>query len=200
MYIESEALLRKIALIAASVARSTDNKVTFCEYIALPHYGGNIMLRFNLTAETCTADDLHRLETLIYQAAGDEFLIDFMGDVYQKIGVNPMALGSKLHKLFVRFKDEPIIDSVHREQVLNDALSLQKIAGVSKFARVWEIQPGNPTLMLILGRQNGLFKKTALPDGRQLIVLEVTEEECEGLMRAAFYARRNHVSLGSLLL
>ena len=200
MYIESDALLMKIASIAVSVARSTNDLVTFREYIALPHYGGNIMLRFDLNAETCTADELHRLEKLIYQAAGDEFLIDFMGDVYQKIGVNPMALGEKLHELFVRFHDEPILDSVHKDKVLEDARSLQKLAGVSRFARVWEIQPGNPTLMLILGKQNALFKKTALPDRRPLVVMEVTEEECEGLMRAAFYAKRNHVSLGSLLL
>ena len=68
------------------------------------------------------------------------------------------------------------------------------------FARVWEIQPGNPLLMLILSSRSGLFKKTALPDGTPLVVLEVMEEECEGLMRAAFFAKRNRTSLGGLLL
>lgn len=200
MYIDSPGLLQSIASIANEAARRTNNLVTFREYIALPHYGGNIMLRFDLNADKCSIDELHRYEALLYSIAGDDFLIDFMGDVYQKIGMNPEALGMKLHELFVRYQDEPITDSVHKEAVLEDARSLQKIAGVSRFARVWEIQPGNPTLMLILGNQNALFRKTSLPDGTPLVVAEVREEECEGLMKAAFYAKRNHVSLGSLLL
>ena len=84
--------------------------------------------------------------------------------------------------------------------MLADAQSLQKIAGVSRFARVWEIQPGNPTLLLIFGNQNGLFKKTALPDGTPLVVLEVREEDCDGLMKIAFFAKRSRASMGSLLL
>jgi len=200
MYITSADLLHKIASVAVETARATHNLVTFREYIALPHYGGNIMLRFDLNADACSAEDLHRLESAIYSIVGDEFLIDFMGDVYQKIGLNPALLGEKMHDLLSRYQDEPITDSIHKEYILEDARTLQKIAGVSRFARVWEIQPGNPTVLLILGNRNGLFKQTSLPDGTPLTVVEVIEEQCEGLMKAAFYAKRNHVSLGSLLL
>ena len=200
MYINSPDLLCKIASIASEVSRKTNNLITYREFIALPHYGGNIMLRFDLNAESCTAEDLNRYESLLYSIAGDDFLIDFMGDTYQKIGLDPASLPERLHSLLSRYQDEPIVDSVHKEQVLEDVRLLQKTAGVSRFARVWEIQPGNPLLMLILGSRSGLFKKTALPDGTPLVVLEVMEEECEGLMRAAFFAKRNRTSLGGLLL
>ena len=190
MYINSPDLLCKIASIASEVSRKTNNLITYREFIALPHYGGNIMLRFDLNTESCTVEDLHRYESLI----------DFMGDTYQKIGLDPASLPERLHSLLSRYQDEPIVDSVHKERVLEDAHFLQKTAGVSRFARVWEIQPGNPVLLLILGSRNGLFKKTLLPDGTPLVVAEVMEAECEGLMRAAFFAKRSRVSLGSLLI
>ena len=200
MYINSPDLLCKIASIASEVSRRTNNLITYREYVALPHYGGNIMLRFDLNADSCTAEDLHRYESILYSLAGDDFLIDFMGDTYQKIGLDPASLPERLHSLLSRYQDEPIVDSVHKERVLEDARLLQKAAGVSRFARIWEIQPGNPMLLLILGSRNGLFKKTLLPDGTPLVVAEVMEAECEGLMRAAFFAKRSRVSLGSLLL
>ena len=74
MYIQSPDLLRKIASIASAVALKTSNIITFSEYVALPHYGGNIMLRFNLNTESCTAEEFHRYESLIYSISGDEFL------------------------------------------------------------------------------------------------------------------------------
>lgn len=200
MYIQSPELLQKIAFIAAAAAKKTGSQVSFREYAALPHYGGSIMLRFGLNTETCSAEALSRIEQVLYSLCGDEFLIDFTGDVYQKIGFDPAASAEKLHELFVRHQDEPITDSVHKAAVLEDAHALQKLAGVSRFARVWEIQPGSPTLMMILGRQNALFKKTALPDGTPLVVLEVMEEECDGLMKAAFCAKRLRTSIAGMLL
>lgn len=200
MYIQSPELLLKIASIADAAEKQTGNLVSFREYAALPHYGGNIMLRFSLNSDSCTAEALGRIEQTLYSLSGDEFLIDFTGDIYQKAGIDPAASGEKLHSLFVLHQDEPITCSVHQDAVLEDARALQKAAGVSRFARVWEIQPGNPTVMMILGRQNALFRQTVLPDGTPLVVLEVMEEECEGLMKTAFCAKRLRTTIAGLLL
>ena len=200
MYLESMDLLRQIALIASEVSARTGRQAELDGFSAMPNYGGNIMLRFRLQATRCTAKELEQYEKLISSLTEGRFLFDFVGDIYEKIGLTPEAVGERLYRLSVEYQNEPFRESAHRERVLEDALVLLKQAGVSRFARVWEIQPGNPTTVLILGRQNALFKQATAPDGRNICVVEVNEEECDSLMRVVFAANRKHVSVASMLL
>ena len=49
----------------------------------MPYYGGNIILRFDLKKEKVTLDELDQYEALMYEIVKDDFLIDFMGDIYK---------------------------------------------------------------------------------------------------------------------
>ena len=59
-----------------------------------------------------------------------------------------------------------------------------------------QIEEGEINL-LILGKDNRLIK--TVQGKTKINVLETKEEECIGLVRAVFYAKRNKISLARLL-
>lgn len=70
--------------------------------------------------------------------------------------------------------------------------------GLNTEEKVWEIQIEEDEInLLILGKENRLIK--TIEGQTRINVQEVKEEECTGLVKAVFYAKRNKVSLGRLL-
>lgn len=79
-----------------------------------------------------------------------------------------------------------------------DAEKLLSLAGVDTDRRVWEIQPEDGAwLVLLMGNETRTVKRTEAP--ADITVAEVPAAQCEGLIRAAFYAKRKGVSLGRLM-
>ena len=119
MFIENNELKNRIEEISKKVLSATNDKVRFEEYIYLPYYG-NIILRFELISENYTIEDVDKYEVIINGIVGNEFLIDFMGSVYKKIGVDY----SKLEDIINRFKDvylnEEIIHSRYYDLLNSD--------------------------------------------------------------------------------
>ena len=86
MYLTNEKLLKRIQDISNEAELASNHALSFEEYIALPFFG-QIILRFTLNLDKYTLDDLDRYESLLNDIAGEEFMTDFMGVVYKKVGV-----------------------------------------------------------------------------------------------------------------
>lgn len=165
------------------------------EYVLLPHYGGNVMLRFGLMRESVTAEELDGLERELYSLLPEGFFADFMGSVYRRAGVSYEGLEEKLVRCAESYQDEPIPVSPFFDEVDAEAKRLKKLVGLPEDAPVWEIQPDEEeTALLILGDENAKIKEVQA-DGMKYEIISVRGAPCEGLMRAAVYARERGVSL-----
>lgn len=199
MYLESTNLLSKINEISERVAEETNYKVGFVEFIAVPYYGGNIVLRFRMSDCNYTLDDLSIYTNAIYNIVGNEFLIDFIGEVYQRIGIDYLCLKQKLVKFSEIYKDEKIIISVHCKKVEADTRYLLTLAGLDMNTKVWEIIIGDDITLMVLGKKNRIMKTIENVAYKKIYVIEAVEKECEGLEKATMFAKRNNISLGVLL-
>lgn len=165
----------------------------------MPYYGGNIILRFDLKKEKVTLDELDQYEALMYEIVKDDFLIDFMGDIYIKVGLDISHFDEYLIKCAHSYHEEKILSSPFCEKVKKDAEYLLKCVDLPKETKVWEIQLEEEINLFILGKKNSLVKQESA-DGETVNIFEVKSEECEGLIKAAFYAKRKKLSLVKVLL
>ncbi len=198
MFITSKQLKERIQIVSNEIALRSGGKVTFEEYISLPYYG-YVILRFNLNENHYTVEDVDRYETMLYDCVGDEFLIDFMGDVYRNIGIDYRKMDKLFADCFDFCKDERLFKSSYAEMIENDAKQLLALCNLPTNLPVWEIQIEEEILLLLLGDSNkslGRYKK----DGTIVNAYQVASKPCAGLISAAFYAKRNNVSLANVLI
>lgn len=194
MYINSTELKEKIAQTANVVKERSNGRFVFEEYIALPYYG-NIILRFNITDENYTIDDLDHYENLIYEWIDDDFFVDFMGSVYKQVGFDFSKMRDYYLKCLEIYQDEDIYDSIYASKIREDGKYLLKNCGYDENLNVWEIQVDEDELALLILSDETRFKESSIVEGVKVEVIEVERTQCEGLMRATFYARRNHISI-----
>ena len=198
MYLTSERLLKRIQDISNEAELASDHALSFEEYIALPFFG-QIILRFALNLDEYTLDDLDRYESLLNDIAGEEFMTDFMGVVYKKVGADFSILDQRLIEMNPQFSDEKIHDSIHADGVREDATALLKRAGLDTNIPVWEIQiEEDENTLLLLGKENKLLFTVDGP--MRLSVMEVDGNRATSLIKAAFYCKKNGVSLARVLL
>ena len=197
LYLLGQGLQNRIDRIAEEAESRSKGEIRFEESIALPYYG-QIILRFSLERDEVSMTDLDACEALLYEIAGDEFLVDFMGSVYRKAGVDYTRLGETLVRLAAELPNEELPPSVHSAGIRADAAYLLKKAGLEPTEKVWEIQiEDGEQLLLLMGRCDRPIKVS--DDCPGLRVAEVREEPCIGLMKAAVYARKRGISLARLL-
>ena len=198
MYITSEKLKSRIEEIAWEVNERFDRHILLEEYIGLPYFG-QIILRFMLEGEDYTLVDLDRYERELYQIVGDEFLVDFMGSVYRKAGVDYSDLCKIFRAMEAEYRDEVVAPSIHSEEIRTDAKELLKAAGMDPEQKVWEIQlEDGGYVLLLLGKENREILEMQEPV--RVLVQEVGETECTGLIKAAIRCKRLGVSLGRLMM
>lgn len=190
-------LLCQINKIADDISLATNGIVQFEEYVLLPYYR-NIVLRFDLNLDEYTLDDLDEYESMICKIAGNEFLTDFMGNVYRKVGVSYDTLNDTLKTCAVDLKEEAITPSVHSDAILNITNQLQKLCGLSENEKIWEIQPDEEPVILLSAKEEG-SRQSILVNGQCYHIGSVNEQCCEGLMRAVFRAKRTSCSLARIL-
>ena len=198
MYLNSEKLLSEIKEISNEIYRITNGCVVFEEYIALPYYG-NIILRFELNKEVFTLDDLDKYESVMNEIAKDRFLIDFMGSVYKKVGLEPRNVNSILPKCYEKYKDEILTKSSFENQIKEDVQYLLELCGLSKDLPIWEIQLEEEINLFVLGKTLNELGTYVLDD-MKINVYEIGQLECEGLMKATMYAKNHNISLVRALL
>ena len=198
MYLLGEELRLRIGEIAETAARRSQGAMKLEEFIALPYFG-QIILRFELEKAAFTLAELDRYESLLYEIVGDEFLVDFMGSVYQKAGVDPATMEARFAEMAVKYAGERVAPSVHSEGIRKDAELLLERAGLDRSEKVWEIQVEDGALLLLtMGREPAAVRD--LGGEPRLLVGRIREEDGLGLLQAALYAKRNRVSLARLLL
>ena len=198
MYITSEKLKKRIEAVSREVSERFDRRILLEEYIGLPYFG-QIILRFMLEGEGYTLEDLDRYERELYQIVGDEFLIDFMGSVYRKVGVHYSDLGKIFRAMEAEYRDEAVVPSIHAEGIREDAKELLKAAGMDPDQKVWEIQLEDGCyILLLLGMENREI--TEIREPVRLLVQETGETECTGVIKAAMRCKRLGVSLGRLMM
>ena len=198
MFTEGKMFCKQLNQIKDKVAILTDCKVTFEEYVVVPYFGF-IILRFNLKDDFASLDDLDKYETKLCEIVGNDYLVDFMGSVYRSAGVNFETLPNKLKRLLNEYINENIeFDPPYKQNIQKDAESLLVKVWLTLDHKVWEIQIEEDEInLLILGKDNRLIK--TVQDKTKINVIETNEEECTGLVKAIFYARRNKISLARLL-
>ena len=168
------------------------------EFIALPYFG-QIILRFTINKEEYSLEDLDQYEIILNRIAGKDFLCDFMGDAYRKAGVDYSKLDQRMIQMNERFADEQMHQSSHSARIAADAALLLKAAGLPGDRRVWEIQvEDDEYTLLLMGKESKSI--VSITDPIKLSVMEVNERICTGLIKGAFYCRRNHISLVRILL
>lgn len=193
MFVTSGSLKKRIHELSDKIFNASHGAVSFEEYIALPHYG-RICLRFSLNLTDFSVDDLDHYEQMIHEIVKDEFIIDFMGDVYRQVNVDYERFDETLDRMALRYQDEIIQDRAYAENIREDAKYLLKLCGLDESLEVWEIQPEEEILLLILGsvpRTLGRYEA----DGMVIHVIETDKRLCEGLTKAVEYAKRHGVSL-----
>ena len=198
MYILSKELTERIAGISQEADTQSNHVLLYEEFIALPYFG-QIILRFTINKEEYSLEDLDQYETILNRIAGKDFLCDFMGDVYRKAGVDYSKLDQRMIQMNERFADEQMLQSSHSARIAADAALLLKAAGLPGDRRVWEIQvEDDEYTLLLMGKESKSI--VSITDPIKLSVLEVNERICTGLIKGAFYCRRNHISLVRILL
>ena len=198
MFTDSEIFNNHITKIKETIDKLTNYKIVFEEFIVVPYFGF-IILRFNLNDDYVSLDDVDKYERQLYEIVGPDYLVDFMGSTYRKVGVDFSNFSDKLRRLFNIYKNENIeFNAPYKKDIQNDANELLIKAGLNTEEKVWEIQIEDDEInLLILGKENRLIK--TIEGQTRINVQEVKEEECTGLVKAIFYAKRNKVSLGRLL-
>ena len=198
MYILSKELTERIAGISQEADTQSNHVLLYEEFIALPYFG-QIILRFTINKEEYSLEDLDQYEIILNRIAGKDFLCDFMGDVYRKAGVDYSKLDQRMIQMNERFADEQMLQSSHSARIAADAALLLKAAGLPGDRRVWEIQvEDDEYTLLLMGKESKSI--VSITDPIKLSVLEVNERICTGLIKGAFYCRRNHISLVRILL
>lgn len=194
MYIRSQEFKDEISSAIKNVETLTNGELCFDEWIALPYYG-HIILRFDLLKENYTLEDLDHYEALLNERANSDFLYDFMGSVYKKVGLDTKDLNTYFLKCQKVYGNVEIGPSIFKEKICADARYILEKCGLKKDLPVWEIQDDDEELyLLILGDKSDLIKK-AVVDDLKIVVIETEKAMCEGLMKAAIFARKNKISL-----
>ena len=198
MITDNKVFKEKIKEISLNVYKSTDGLVEYEEFIAVPYFE-LIVMRFNLNKNTTTLEELDKYESIIYEIVGDEFLIDFMGSVYQRAGVNYSNIENKFKELNKQYQNEKSdIVCPFIKQINEDKEALLKLADLPLDIPVWEIQYDEDEIdLLLLGKESKTIKE--LTGENKIFIREVPMEACVGLLKACFYAKRKKISLARLL-
>ncbi len=197
MFLTGDWLQDRLIALDEQVQEATQGAVRREEHIALPDFG-QIIVRFQ-TDEAAALEEVDAWERKLQRLVGDDFLVDFMGSVYRRLGVDYRRLDEIVERLGQRFKGEPVYKGPFVEQIEADARTLLLRCDLPKTVPVWEIQwEEGEFALLLMGHENRIVRTV---EGEPPIhVMEVNGVLCEGLMRAAFAARRLGVSLGHLML
>lgn len=199
MFIESKELLTKIEKVTNLIREKVSEKIEFVEYVTLPYYGGNIILRFTINDKNYSLEDIDEYEKKIQKIVKEDFLIDFLGEVYQHLGVNYSLIENKFIKFSEKYQNVLVTKSPFYYLINNDVKSILRKCGLDSSVRVWEIQYEEEVNIYILGKTDLKIGEATI-DKKKYNIYEVDEAKCVGLIKATFFAKKNKTSLARLLL
>lgn len=130
--------------------RSRLPELEFDEFIAIPAFGSNIILRFEYVgAERMTLERLDALETRLRGLVGGDFMANLMGDASRQCGVDFSRLGEILVQIDADESASIRTCEAHRSGLTSDCAAIRAHFGLSDVVPIWEIQ-FNPDELLVL--------------------------------------------------
>ena len=197
MFLTGEWLRERISQLEQKAKEATHGAIWVEEYMAVPAFG-QIMVRFQ-TDVLVTLELIDQWEQQLQALAGNEFIIDFMGNIYREIGIDYAQLDMINSRLGQRFSEEPMLLGPYAEEIRQDAKELLRKCDLSDDLPVWEIQyEGGEYGLLLLGTENRFIRTVRGEPSVHLF--EANGALCKGLQQAVFAAKRRGVSLGRLML
>ncbi len=205
MYILSKFFLAKISA-AINRVKSALPELEFDEYIAIPDFGANVILRFDYVGnEKISPDALDALESRLREQVGAEFMANLMGDASRQCGVD----FSRLNEILIRI-DESSSASIrtceaHSDGLTSDCADIRRLFGLPDRFPIWEIQ-NNPGGLLVLAlhapdEQPPFIDRESTLGGHPVRVRFLPDDgSFRGLMKAASLAHENGTSITSVLL
>ena len=171
MYITSEPLVRDIARTAQNVVQELERQICFDEYIAMPSFGANVILRFRYTGTApVNLALLNAMETKMRKAAGARYLVNLDGAAYKACGLIYDRLPATLKAIHAR-ADCPIPHCrFHADGLENDWQRICRLFQLPSNTPLWEIQAnGNRLLALALSAHDGApVRESICTDGKQI--------------------------------
>lgn len=204
MYITSEPLVRDIACTAQNVVQELERQICFDEYIAMPSFGANIILRFRYTGTApVNLALLNAMETKMRKAAGARYLVNLDGAAYKACGLIYDRLPATLKAIHARV-DGPIPHCrFHADGLENDRQRICRLFQLPSNTPLWEIQAnGNRLLALALSAHDGApVRESICTDGKQIQCLFLKDDGSHtGMMKALCLAYRQNVSICQVLM
>ena len=205
MYVLSQSLNNEIRAAVARV-KSALPELEFDEYIAIPAFGSNIILRFEYAGkEPLTLPDLDALECRLRELVGENFMANLMGDASRQCGLD----FSRLNEILVRIDANESASirtcPAHIDGLTADCTAICEHFGLSSDVPIWEIQV-NPEGLLVLAlhpmnEHPPFADRESSLDGQSVRIHFLPDDgSYRGLMKAASRAAEENVSITHVLL
>jgi len=205
MYIFSDELLSKIHAAIARV-KSILPELEFDEYIAIPDFGANIILRFEYAGkDKITLYTLDSTETKLREAVGKDFMANLMGNASRQCGVDFSRLNEILIRIDANESTSIRTSEAHRDGLASDSAAVRNLFSLPDHFPLWEIQ-ANPEGLLVLAlhssdEQPPFSDKESSINGQSMRVHFLPDDgSFRGLMKAAAIAAERKISITHVLL
>lgn len=204
MYITSETLIQDIACTVQNVVQGLDSQICFDEYIAMPSFGANIILRFRYTGNApVNLALLNAIETKMRKVAGDRYLVNLDGAAYKACGLTYSCLPATLKAIHTR-ADCPIPHcNFHASGLENDQQRICRLFQLPANTPLWEIQVNGDNLLVLAlnAHDDAPARKSIRADGKQIQLLFLKDDGSHiGMMKAVCLAYQQSVSICQVLI
>jgi len=207
MYITSQVLINDITLTAERVELMYSGILKFDEYIAIPCYGANIILRFSYVGnENISLPELDELEENLRKTVGDRYFANLMGTVYQKQGLDYANIKSIMQKIDSLFDIEIHSNHYHKNGLDNDCAQIKSLFNLIETPRIWEMQVNKDEILILAlcsGEKPSQVNELKVIDGegRKMKLDFVNDDNSyRGLMKTLMLAISQKVSMCHILL
>ncbi len=207
MYVTSQELVNDINLTINRVDLIFGGRLKFDEYIAIPCYGTNIILRFSFIGnDNLTLQEIDELEESLRQTVGERYFGNLMGTVYQKQGLDYTKIKSITQKIDSLIDIEIITNYFHKTELGNDCSQLKSLFNLTETPNIWEIQVNEDEILVLTlysgerPAQNNEIKAFAGENRKIKLVFIEDDNSYRGLMKTAMLAITQKVSMCHVLL
>lgn len=205
MYVLSNSLISEINSAIQRVKNSFSN-LEFDEYIALPDFSGNIILRFEYTGkDAVTLETLDTIETGLREIVGADFMANLMGEVSRQCGVDFSQLNETLIRIDANESVSIRACKAHCEALASDCATIRRVFDIPDRYPIWEIQ-NNPEGLMVLAlhpanEQPPFTDRENEIDNHSVRVHFLPDDySFRGLMKTASIAQENGMSITHVLL
>lgn len=207
MYITSQELINDIKSTAERIELAFGGLLKFNEYIAIPCYGTNIILRFSYIGnDNINLQELDELEESLRKTVGERYFANLMGTVYQKQGLNYDNLKPTTQKIDSLVDMEITTNYFHKTGLNNDCVQIKTLFNLIETPNIWEIQVNTDEILILAlcsgekPLQDNELKGIDGESRKIKLVFVEDDNSYRGLMKTVMLAISQKVSMCHVLL